>query len=922
MASEKKVDISGGIFLTFLLFFLLAVSSICQANPRTNSYQYNILDEWKKDEGLPQNSVTAITQTADGYLWFGTTDGLARFDGIHFSIFNSSNNPQFKTNRISCLFPDRDGSLWIGTEGGGLLHYQDQKFTLYTTEDGLASNYVTEIIQDSKSSIWIGTPDKSLCSFQNNNFIKYGSESGLKNENIQSLLDDDTGTLWVGTYGGLYKLRNDEFERIDLGENPIGSIISKIYQDREGLIWIGSNNGLAVIENSQVKTIARKEDGLLSQWITAITSNRRGNVWVGTTNGLQIITKDRKGNLGIEKVLDKIPVTGILEDHEHSMWITILGDGVKRFRAGKFLGYTFREGLSNSLPLSLFEDSERKLWVGLNNGEINILDPEKDRFHAFSKQQINSSDGIRAICQDRTGNIWIGSYGGGMYKYDHAGRIRKFTETDGLISNLARTLYVDSRGTLWIGTRFGLSVLAGGRFVNYTTEQGLPSNIILCIREDNKGKIWVGTGEGIACFFDKRFESFPLEGNLASLPVLSIFPDEAGVLWVGTEGGGLVKIEGKTSTSINISNGLPSNIICNILEDEHQSLWLATDKGILQVSKEELKLVCERRKAELNYRYYDTSDGLPSNECGKWSQYSILKRKDGSLWFVTINGLCMIDPENIMLNKTPPPVRIEEIFVDGGKIPPPIRDKPLSPKNTISFKFTALTFISPLKVKFRYMLENHDHDWIEIQPGKKRRFTYRKLKSGRYTFRITACNSDGVWNPKGDAVSFNIKKAFTRNPYFFLLLVFLILFSGSSVYFLRARKLFVFSSKKYKFSTLSPEKKDEYLEKIMEVLEKEKIYREEKLTLGKLSEILSIPTHHLSQVINEKLQKNFNDLINTYRIEEAKKKLLESEKERTTILEIAYDVGFNSKSVFNQAFKKYTGMTPSRFRKKSGKRHH
>jgi len=922
MRSEKKVGIPGGILSCFLLFFLLADSPLCPANPRTNFRQYNIFDEWKMDDGLPQNSVEAITQTADGYLWIGTTDGLARFDGINFSIFNSENTPQFKTNRILCLFPDRDGSLWIGTEGGGLLHYQNQEFTLYTPEDGLPSNYVSEIIQDSKNTLWIGTPDKSLCSFQNHRFIKYGSESGLQNENIQSLLEDNTGTLWIGTYGGLYKLRNSEFERIDLGENPIGSVISEIYQDREGLIWIGSNNGLAIIENGQVKNIVGKDDGLLSQWITSISCDRRGNVWVGTASGLQIITRSRKGNLAVEKVLDRIPVTGIQEDHEHSVWITTLGDGIKRFRTGKFLGYTFREGLSNTLPLSLFEDSERRLWVGLNNGEINILDPEKDKFHAFSTQQVNSSSGIRAICQDRMGNIWIGSYGGGIYKYDHAGRIRKITETDGLISNMVRTLYVDSRGTLWIGTRLGLSVLVGGRFVNYTTEQGLPSNIILCIREDIKGRVWVGTGEGIACFFDGRFESLPLTGHLASLPVLSIFPDKANVLWVGTEGGGLVRIKGQTSTAADISHGLPSNIICNILEDEHQNLWLATDKGILQVTKKELTLVCEGKKEELNSRYYDISDGLPSNECGKWSQYSILKRKDDSLWFVTINGLCMIDPENIGLNKTPPLVRIEEIFVDGQKIPPPIGEKPLSPKKTIAFKFTALTFISPLKVRFRYRLENHDQDWIEIQPGRNRRITYRKLKSGRYTFRIAACNSDGLWNPRGDAVSLNIKKPFTRTPKFFLLLVFLILFSGSTVYFLRARRLFVPSSRKYKSSALSPEKKDEYLENIMEALEKDKIYRDEKLSLGRLSDILSIPSHHLSQVINEKLQKNFNDLINTYRIEEAKEKLLESEKERTTILEIAFDVGFNSKTVFNRAFKRYTGMTPSQFRKKAGKRHH
>lgn len=917
MLKEKYIRlIKCCLIILFLIF--TGIDSKFPATPVLNINQY-IEDEWKENDGLPHNSVKTVTQTPDGYIWFGTTNGLARFDGIEFKLFNSQNTPQFRVNRIICLFADYDGSLWIGTEGGGLLHYKDRQFTLCTTENGLFSNYITEIYRDSQGVFWIGTPDKSLLSYKNNKLKIWGPESGLTNENIQSLHEDNTGALWVGTFGGLFKLRNNKFERIDPDKNFIGSIVSSIHQDRKGLIYIGSNKGLTVIENNQFRTIS-KENSLLSNDITSINDDRMGNIWIGTSNGLQVFSPYQSGTFKSEIILEKISIPCIFVDSENSIWAATYGDGVKRFREGKFLKYTSDQGLSHNLPISLFEDSKGRLLVGLKNGKINILNPEENRFYPYLEEEISSDEEIRAICQDREGNIWISFHGEGILSYSPSGKIRKYTEKDGLISNVVRTLFIDSGGKLWIGTRFGLSVFTMGKFNNYTVNHGLPSNIILCLNEDSKGRLWVGTGKGPAYFIDGRFESFPLKEESAGLPILTIFPDENNVIWLGTEGGGIIRIKEETSAAINTSNGLPTGIICNILEDSRHFLWLATDKGLLQIEKQELNQVFEGIKREINFKFYDTSDGLPSNECVKWSQYSALKRIDGSLWFATIDGLCIIDPDNIIINKNPPPVKIERIFIDGKETDYPLESTVLSVKDNIIFKFTAITFISPYKVKYRYKLENYDSEWKEILPGPNRSLSFKNLKPGQYTFFITACNRDGIWNLKGDAVSFKIKGEFSGSPYSYFLFIFLVSLAGGAFYLLRAKKTLFFSSKKYKSSTLSPEKKEQYQKKIITALEKEKVYREENITLSKISDLLSIPLHHLSQVINEKLQKNFNELINSYRIEEAKKKLIESDKKENSILEIAYDVGFNSKTVFNRAFKKYTGMTPSQFRKQFSKK--
>lgn len=914
---RKKAYIFNTILSFFLIIIFFTIFLTSLTYPRTNIHHYNIINEWGEREGLPSNNINAITQTTCGYLWLATNEGLVRFNGVKFFIFNSSNIPQFRTNRITCLLADKDGSLWIGTEGGGLLHYQNNKFKLYTTENGLISNYVTVIFKDSTGNIWIGTPDNGLCSYKNNIFTKYDSDSGLTNTRISALFEDDTGALWVGTFGGLYILKNDKLEKIKIDNSFNEAIISEIYQDRKGLIWIGSNKGLFIIKNNQVLNIIGMDNGLTNQWINSINSDRWGNIWVGSHDGLQIIYPDQNNRYKIETILENFPVTDIMNDPEHSIWIATIGKGIKMFRAGKFISYTQQEGLSHNVPLSLFEDAEKKIWISFANGDINLYNAAKNNFSLILKEKINSSESIRVMCQDNNGNIWIGSYGGGLYKYESSGRVKRFSKSDGLISDLVRTVFSDSNGNLWIGTRFGLSIFVEEKFINYTTEQGLPSNIILCINEDNEGKIWIGTGKGLAYFINKRFETFLLNSNISSLPILSIVPDSSGVLWVGTEGGGLIRVKDQSPSYINISNGLPSNIIANILEDSQNDIWLTTDKGIIQTTKKDLSLIFDKQKKKLDYKYYDTSDGLPSSECVKYSQYSVLKSSDGLLWFTTMGGLGMIDPQNILINKTPPKIVVEGITVDENKIISATNEMVLSPKNSVSIYFVALSFISPHKIKFRYKLENYDKDWTEIQPGKDRRVTYRKLKTGRYAFLITACNSDGVWNPQHEAVYLNIIKPFTQTSMFYLLLTLTIIFLGSSIYFLKVKKLIATPSKKYKSSTLSPEKKDEYLKKIIEVLEKDKIFMEENITLRKLSKTLSIPTHHLSQVINEKLQKNFNDLINSNRIEEAKRKLLESDAHETSILEIAYEVGFNSKSVFNRAFKKYTGMTPSQFRKKT-----
>jgi ligand-binding sensor domain-containing protein/AraC-like DNA-binding protein len=879
-----------------------------------------ILEEWHKEAGLPRNTILDITQTSDGYLWIGTTEGLVRYDGLNFKSFKLDDLSQMISNRITCLHPSQDGSLWIGTEGGGIFLYRGGTFKQYTTNDGLASDYIKVIFQDSRGRIWIGTPDNYLNLFHKGIFKHFDSDDGLGNEIINTIYEDDTGSLFIGTHRGLFKMTNSSFQKIT-GPNDIfeSSIISTIHKDSSGFLWIGTDQGLFMLNSSGLS----KADTLLQAafpglYPNAIQDDHWGNIWVGTKEDLSIIYKNDKGDFVVDKIIKKTSISSLKEDHEYSIWAGTYGDGLKKFRPKKFDTYSLKDGLSNPVPLSLYEDQTGKLWVGLNNGQINILEKNASKlkkFNVFPQLQKSSYQEIRAICHDQAGNIWIASYGNGLYQIDRMRKLHHYTEEDGLCNNLVRTLFVHSSGSLWIGTRHGISVRRDGKFLSYSTDQGLPSDIILCFAEDREGRIWVGTGKGTAYLRGDHFETFTLGSSLDNHPVLSILADKEGDIWIGTEGGGLILIRNNSVTVITTDNGLPSNLICNILEDDNHHIWIATDNGIAMIPRAKIDDICKGTKRTFTLNHYTSQDGLPSDECIKYSQYSALKRKDGTLWFCLVNGISMINPESMLINKIPPPVHIEKIIVD---------DKPINffssntkislPKGNLTITFTALSFIAPYKMKFRYKLENHDSSWREIQPGESRKVKYQNLKPGWYTFKVTACNSDGIWNTKGDTISFQIKRPFIFSAYFWLIIGLIISGLGGLLYLAYSRELFIFSPKKYKTSPLSGEKKQEYLQDIINALEKRKMYREENLTLDRFSKELSIPRHYISQVVNEKLNKNFNDLINSYRINEAKEKLKHSVKSKASILEIAYEVGFNSKSAFNRAFKKHTGLTPSQFR--------
>jgi AraC-like DNA-binding protein len=470
-----------------------------------------------------------------------------------------------------------------------------------------------------------------------------------------------------------------------------------------------------------------------------------------------------------------------------------------------------------------------------------------------------------------------------------------------------------------VGTERGLCLHRGETFESYTIRDGLSNNYINSIYEDGDHNLWVGTSNSLNFVKNGEFTSANIKKYLKGVPISSIYEDKRKVLWIGTYGLGLKRFKGGEFFSFTGQNGLSCNNIHKIIEDETGNFWISSDSGVLKVSKNELNEAAAGNMDEINCVLFGLSDGMKSIECSRSTLNSAIRTQNGEIWFATKNGISVIDPGKIRINKFPPTVIIERIRLNGRQELQNIRVNDFKVKgdriNDVVIDFTATTFISPEKVKFKYMLKGYDLHWRYSESGLQRNADYPGLPPGRYTFKVTAGNSDGVWSKPGDFLTFTLQPGFFKTVLFKILLVCLLLCAAIALYFIYKKNFFK-QEGKYKNSHLNRERDEEYLKKLLYLLEIEKVYRDENISLQLLSEKSEIPPHYLSRVINEKMNKNFISLINGFRVEEAKKRLADPKDKHLSILGIAFDVGFNSKAAFNRAFKRHTGMTPSGYKKK------
>jgi len=775
------------VALAVFAAFALHVETAAALDPGHPASQY-VMQSWDTDQGLPTSSVFAVAQTSDSYLWLATAEGLVRFDGAQFRVFDRRNTPSMGQHDVRALFAD-GRSLWIGTRRGGLLRYTDGQFTSFTRDDGLPSDFVLSLAGDRRGTVWIGT-SAGLARYTGGRLHVVSKADGLLNDQVATILVDPNGDVWVGTDGGLNRLHDGRVvQSITKKDGLPDDVVTGLLRLADGAMWIATRSGLGRMKDGRIETFGTK-DGLSDDDVVNLASDRDGNLWIGTRGGG--LNRYARGAFSSFTTKEGLPTDVILsahEDHEGNLWVGTDGKGVIRLKDRNVTPYTTENGLARDFAWSVFEDSKGAMWIGTQGGGVSRWDGRS--FTTLTVKDGLPSNYVYGTCEDTAGALWIGTEGGGVARIDGS-RVTALASKDGLTGDNGRVLYADRDGSVWVAfDRGGLDRIEGGAIEHLSEKDGIPDLRVTAFLRDRSGALWIGTaGGGLVKKRDGATQVYTTREGLSQNNVSALYEDKDGALWIGTIGGGIDRLNAGRIDAFLTKDGLFDDAVYSILEDDHENLWTSCNRGISRVRKKDLDDFAEKRVTSFSSRSFGKGDGMKNPECNSGSPAGS-KTRDGRLWFPTMHGVVVIDPEHVKENAVPPPLAIEDMIVNRRTVTPAADSKEdlvLSPDSRdFEFHYAALSFSAPERVRYRYRLEGFDGDWIDA--GARRAAYYTNLPAGDYRFRVIAANEDGLWNDDGVAIAFRLTPYYYRTAWFYGLVGLTLALGGSLGYRARVKTL-------------------------------------------------------------------------------------------------------------------------------------
>jgi signal transduction histidine kinase/ligand-binding sensor domain-containing protein len=729
-------------------------------------------DVWGTDEGLPQSSVTSVLQTRDGYVWVGTLGGLARFDGISFTVFDTANTPPLRSNRIFKLYEDRAGALWIGSERGGLTRYADGRFENYDDYENLRNVTVGAIYEDRAGNLWIGT-GKGLIRFAGGEFTTFTERDGLPFNTVSAIVEDGAGALWIGTSLGLARFRDERFETFmtadGLPHNTVYDLRAASSAD-DGL-WIATGNGLARFADGKF-TARLVHEEFTDAEIKSLYEDGDGILWVGARRGL--FRLNGAAETTAYDLKDDLPdhnITAVTGDREGNLWVGTNAAGLVRLKAANLSVYGVKQGLpangENIVPIT--EDWDGSVWMGLNCAGLARLDAGGEKFKIYTDR-----DGLPHLCvwsllaDAADKSLWIGMWHGGLSRFADGKFTNYNDKNSGLSNDAVLALYRDRRdGALWIGTTDGLNRFAGGEFIVYRKKDGLVSDDVRFITQDRAGALWIGTTGGLSRFADGKFINYTTENGLSNNFVRAVYEDADGAFWLGTYGGGLNRLKDGKFTHYGRREGLFDDVVSRILEDDAGNFWMSGNRGIFRVRRGDLNDFADGRISFVTSISYDASDGMENRETNGGGQPAGWRTRDGRLWFPTIKGAVVVDPQKIKTNAVAPPVVIETARTNKKIVDRPARVELAAGNTDLEIRYAGLSFVAPEKVRFKYRLEGYDDDGDWTEAGTRRAAYYTNIPPGNFRFRVVAANNEGVWNAEGATLDITVVPPFYRTWQFY-----------------------------------------------------------------------------------------------------------------------------------------------------------
>jgi ligand-binding sensor domain-containing protein/two-component sensor histidine kinase len=718
---------------------------------------------WKTENGLPDNAVTAVVQTRDGYLWIGTYGGLVRFDGIRFTVFNSASTPGLQSDRVTSLFEDATGDLWIGHERGDLTRYHDGKFESLEVHETGVRRKIPAIGADQDGDIWMLNEEGTLVRARD------GSTCSLpNNDGVAELAQDGSGKLWVTSGGQLAAVEHGRLAMLTStnDSNGIGYFVLGICTSRDGKLWIVSDGQVAKWDGHAISE--NRGTNPCNATVVVMLETKSGALAMGTSNdGLYLLFSNRTVlHFNHANGFPNDWIRCLHEDREGTLWVGAGSVGLIALRPGKIETLNAPDHLQERVPLSVTTARDGAIWVGSEGaGLYRLLNKE---WKHFAEGAGLSNSYVWSVSEDSQGRMWAGTWGGGMFMQQG----ERFVVPPGLenVNVPMPAILQTPGGVTWIGTASGLLRYENGAVEWFGEKDGLKVPDVRTIVEDRDGTVWFGMlGGGLGRLQNGRLTQFLKSDGLSSDYVQCLRLSADGALWIGTYGSGLARFKDGHFAKITTMQGLPNNFICAIEADDHGDFWISSHGGIFRVSQKALDDCANAKLAWVNCLAYGRGDGLPSLECSGGLQPAAGKLTGGRICFPTSKGLVIVNPKDAKVNQLQPPLVIEDILAGGhmlaqnpdGKWPVKIP----AGLQRFEFHYTGLSFVAPEKMQFQYRLEGWENDWVNAD-NNKRVAEYSYIPPGNYTFHVRACNSDGIWNEAGATLAIIVLPQFWQTWWF------------------------------------------------------------------------------------------------------------------------------------------------------------
>lgn len=759
------------------------------------------IETWRTDNNLPQNTVTAVLQTRRGYIWAGTYNGIAQFDGLRFNVFESHNSTGMANSRVTSLYEDTQGDIWIGHDTGEVTRHTEGIFTTIKLAPEWSRTPVKDFVTDERGDLWVLNQVGDALRFKDQRIVKppaLMAENPFVNPRVTT---DGQHRAYVVRNGVVMRFTSDGYVPINFGDQSQRPYYIGLAAARDGSLWVAGEGKLrkwagtnwsaqvtdffpwadisvtTMLETSSgrlvVGTLQRglfifdpitgwfylnRTNGLPQDWVCSLTEDREKNLWVGTSGGLALLRERKVTMFGPPDDWQGRPVYSIARTHAGSVWAATEGAGLYYFNAGRWEHYGAAEGLANEFVWSVFEDSQNQIWAGTWGGGLFRL--EQGSFVAQTNL-IATADPVVALKESPPGTIWVGT-GAGLVRM-RSNALERFAKFGGAAAGDVRVIEAGANGDVWIGTQ----------------------------------------GSGLGRWRNEEFKTFSTKDGLAENFILSLLSEPDGTLWIGTLDMGLCRFKNGEFRTITAAHGLPANTIYHIEDDQMGNLWFNSPGGLFRVSRTDLNAVADGLSKTLEALAYGKAEGMTTLAGTGGFTPSGFRAPDGQLWFSTARGIAILGPKSARSNPVRPPVWIEDVVVDGQRVPVqrtaearPQRGNRTAPARSLvvlqpgrqqmDVQFTGLSFTSPERVQFKYRLDGLDNGWTEA--GTRRRVTYPFLPPGDYTFQVIACNSDGLWSETSDTLAIVVLPYFWQTWWFKTLLVIMGVALIALIFFLESRR--------------------------------------------------------------------------------------------------------------------------------------